>query len=358
LGIEDFNPHFEGEYIDNEFSKLAKERLIFLAFDNDNERYLEIENEFKEKFEDWKVRKCSKISLKYPANDSKIVKEDNRNFIMPNERTIYYIGNWVEQRNYLLVLWLNNNILNIRKQLQFVQDILLNKPSDIISDFENKGRVVPDEIKHRFIIPQPTQQETKTPEAIQTETRTDNPEARETTEKSFENPFRDITTDDESFIRGIIKGDFELNEKLDANTTAKIKTLMAIKDHYNADEIIDEGRYLKAGNDEIIVRSAQNGLLYLDVYHWGRISESNVCLSIYTKSQIQIFKTQEDLIEHTKPQNKYGIVRMPHEYDINDYNSLDNITDKGEWHYVFIVNENTKAAQNYKEIMNLDDYNF
>lgn len=49
---------------------------------------------------------------------------------------------------------------------------------------------------------------------------------------------------------------------------------------------------------------------------------------------------------------------MPNEYDVSDYNSLDNITDKGEWHYVFIVNENTKAAQNYKEVMNLDDYNF
>jgi hypothetical protein len=177
-------------------------------------------------------------------------------------------------------------------------------------------------------------------------------------EEQIENPFKDISPDDETFIRSIIKGDFELNEKLDANTTAKIKTLMAIKGQYNADEIIDEGRFLKAGRDEIIVRSAQNGLLYLDVYHWGRLSESNVCLSIYTKSQIQIFRTQEDLIEHTKPQNKFGIVRMPNEYNVSDYNSLDNITDKGEWHYVFIVNENTKAAQNYKEVMNLDDYNF
>jgi hypothetical protein len=62
---------------------------------------------------------------------------------------------------------------------------------------------------------------------------------------------------------------------------------MAIKGQYNAAEIIDEGRFLRAGTDEIIVRSAQNGLLYLDVYHWGRLSESNVSLSIYTKSQIK-----------------------------------------------------------------------
>ena len=33
---------------------------------------------------------------------------------------------------------------------------------------------------------------------------------------------------------------------------------------------------------------------------------------------------------------------MPIEYDTEDYNSLDNITDKGKWHFVFIVNENTK----------------
>ena len=263
----------------------------------------------------------------------------------------------MEQRNYPLVQWLKENILNIAKPLQFLQDVLLNNPSDIISDFENKGRAVPDEIKQRFRIAQPTHQETITTEATQTVATTDNPET-ETTQEYFENPFKDITTDDETFIRRIINGDFELNEKLDANTTAKIKTLLAIRGQYNADDISDEDRFLKAGDDEIIVRSAQNGLLYLDVYHWGRLIESNVCLSIYTKNQIQIFKTQEDLIDHTKPQNKFGIVRMPNDYDVNDYNALDNITDKGEWHYVFIVNENTKAAQNYKEVMNLDDYNF
>ncbi len=358
LGIEDFNPHFESEQIDYEFSNRVKERLVLLAFDSDSEKYLEIENDFTEKFKEWKIKKCSKISLKYPSNDSKIIKEDNRNFILSNEKTIYYIGNWVEQRNFLLVLWLNDNILNIRKQLQFVQDILLNNPSDIIADFENKGRALPEEIKRRFIKPQPTQQDISVPQPVQVESSIDEPKMEKTTDDEFDNPFKDITPDDETFIRGIIKGDFELNEKLDANTTAKIKTLMAIKGQYNASAIIDEGRFLKAGSDEIIVRSAQNGLLYLDVYHWGRLSESNVSLSIYTKSQIKIFKAQEDLIDYTKPQNKFGIVRMPNEYSVEDYNSLDNITDKGKWHYVFIVNENTKAAQSYKEIMNLDDYNF
>jgi hypothetical protein len=145
---------------------------------------------------------------------------------------------------------------------------------------------------------------------------------------------------------------------MDANTTAKIKTLVAIKNEYATFNISDEGRFLKAGSDEILVRSAQNGLLYLDVYHWGRLNEANVRLSVYTKSLIEIFDSQEQLIQYTKPQNKFGIVRMPNEYNLEDYNSLDNIPDKGKWHYVFIVNEKTKAAQNYKDVMNLDDYNF
>jgi hypothetical protein len=184
------------------------------------------------------------------------------------------------------------------------------------------------------------------------------PDIDESIKEEIENPFKDITPDDETFIRGIIQGDFELNEKLDANITAKIKTLMAIKGQYIADEISDEGRFLKASSDEIIVRSAQNGILYLDIYHWGRLSETNVSLSIYTNNLITIFKTQEDLLTYTKPQNKFGIIRMPFEYDIDDYNSLDSISEKGEWHYVFIVNENTRAAQSYKEVMNLDQYNF
>lgn len=357
LKIDDFNPEFDNQISDSEFTNRVRERLVFLALDSDSEKYLEIENDFKAKFKDWKIKKCSKISLKYPADESSIVKEDNRNFILPDEKTIYYLGHWVEQRNYPLVQWLKENILNIAKPLQFLQDVLLNNPSDIISDFENKGRAVPAEIKHRFIIPQPIQQNLNTPEAPQKEALNGNSEVEEKIEDNFENPFKDITPDDEMFIRSIIKGDFELNEKLDTNTTAKIKTLMAIRDKYNAAEISDEGRFLKAGSDEIIVRSAQNGILYLDVYHWGRLSEFNVSLSIYTKSQIEIFKTQDELINYTKPQNKFGIVRMPNEYSLGDYNSLDQVSDKGKWHYVFIVNENTKAAMSYKEFIDYSDPN-
>jgi len=177
-------------------------------------------------------------------------------------------------------------------------------------------------------------------------------------DEEFENPFKDLTPVDEKFIRSIIKGEFELNEKLDAHITAKIKTLLAIKLLYDISEITDEGRFLKAGKDEILVRSAQGGILYLDVYNWGRLSEENVSLSVYTNDKIEIFSSQKQLFDFTQPQNKFGIVRMPTNYTMEDYNSLDKIANKGEWHYIFIVNENTKAAQGYKEIMNLEDYNF
>jgi hypothetical protein len=171
-------------------------------------------------------------------------------------------------------------------------------------------------------------------------------------DEEFENPFKDITPVDEKFIRSIIKGEFELNEKLDAHKTAKIKTLLAIKSLYDISEITDEGRFLKAGKDEILVRSAQGGILYLDVYNWGRLSEENVSLSVYTNDKIEIYSSQKQLFDFTKPQNKFGIVRMPTNYTMEDYNSLDKIVNKGKWHYIFIVNENSKAAQSYKEVMN------
>jgi hypothetical protein len=183
-------------------------------------------------------------------------------------------------------------------------------------------------------------------------------EAEQPKPKTIKDIIPDVTEEDEAYIKGIINFSYDTEGQMDANTTAKIKTLVAIKNEYATFNISDEGRFLKAGSDEILVRSAQNGLLYLDVYHWGRLNEANVRLSVYTKNLIEIFDSQEQLINYTKPQNKFGIVRMPNEYNLEDYNSLDNIPDKGKWHYVFIVNEKTKAAQNYKDVMNLDDYNF
>jgi len=359
LGIEDFNPHFESEQIDYEFSNRVKERLVLLAFDSDSEKYLEIENEFTEKFKEWKIRKCSKISLKYPSNDSKIIKEDNRNFILSNEKTIYYIGNWVEQRNFLLVLWLNDSILNIRKQLQFVQDILLNNPSDIIADFENKGREVPEEIKRRFIKPQPTQQETNTPEPTQAEPETVNTgDVNPNPPKTINDILFDATEDEIKYISEIINVSRDKDGQIDANTTAKIKTLKYLKDNGNESGITDQGRYLQVGNDKVIVRSAQKGLLYLDLYDWDELNEENTKIAIYTNNQVNLFDSQEGLFNFCKPQNTFGVLRMPNDYNLDDYNNLDDIKEKSKWHFVFIVNKDAKAAKSYEELLNLDDYNF
>jgi hypothetical protein len=176
-------------------------------------------------------------------------------------------------------------------------------------------------------------------------------------EPKVDNPFKDISPEDERFIRGIIGGEYELNEKLDANTTAKIKTLIKIRDNYPGLRISNQEYFLQVGEIKILVRSAQNGLLFLDVNHWARLGEPNVHLSIYTKNDIHIFENQEALIEFTKPQNKYGILKMPDNYDLDDLNSINNGDKKGVWRFVFIVNEDAKAAKKYKEIMDLDEYN-
>jgi hypothetical protein len=304
----------------------------FIAFKIDQVNYEEIESNIIEHLSTFKFYEVELVAKVFPKDEP--IYEQNLDFYFDEEKKeVIFKGFW---KNNKSVLGLLHNQIQSEKIEKVWFDNIINRWDDrkIIETLIDMFGFVPED----WVL--------------------DNEEEEKPIEEKFENPFKDIKPDDETFIRGIIKGDFELNEKLDANTTAKIKTLMVIKGQYNAAEIIDEGRFLKAGADEIIVRSAQNGLLYLDVYHWGRLSESNVSLSIYTKSQIEIFKTQEDLIEHTKPQNKFGIVRMPDEYDVDDYNSLDNINDKGKWHYVFIVNENTKAAQNYKEVINLDEYNF
>jgi hypothetical protein len=167
----------------------------------------------------------------------------------------------------------------------------------------------------------------------------------------------EYSEDEATYIKSIVNINYNQEGQLDANTTAKIKTLMLIKGDYGNLPISDEGRYLKAGNNEILVRSAQKGLLYLDLFHWERLTEDHVKIAVYTNSQINIFNSQEDLFQYCKPQNKFGVLRMPDDYNLDDYNSLDNIFDKGKWHFVFIVNGDAKAAKQYKEIIDLDEYN-
>jgi hypothetical protein len=261
--------------------------------------------------------------------------ESSLNIDQPNflkeDNTIYFKGYWKNNEDLINFLF---ELINIKTlPLQWFKNLVFRWDEDqIIDNLRDDYGELPEEW--------------------------DCDDKDDTDDQKTYNPFDEISTEDESFIKNIIKGDFELDDKLDANKTAKIKTLLAIKGEYASDEISDEERYLKAGNDEIIVRSAQNGLLYLNVYHWGRLSEENVRLAVYTNNEIRIYDSQEELFKVTKPLNKLGILRMPYEYDLEDYNSLNDIASTGEWHFVFIVNKNTKAARGFNDFMNLDDYDY
>lgn len=90
----------------------------------------------------------------------------------------------------------------------------------------------------------------------------------------------------------------------------------------------------------------------------GELNEANVKIAIYTNSEITIFDSQEALYQFCKPQNTFGVLRMPNDYNLDDYNNLDDIKEKSKWHFVFIVNKDAKAAKSYEELLNLDDYNF
>lgn len=360
LGIEDFNPHYENVIADFDFTKRLNERLLFLAFDSDGDNYIEIEKAFKEKFDQWKIKKCSKISLKYPATESKIVKEDSKTFEIINDRIFYYIGSWSDPRvNPVLVDCLSKNILGLYKQRAFIQDMLLNDPIAIIEDFENKGREVPEEIKRRFIKPQPRQQETNTTEPTQTEPETVNTgDVNPNPPKTINDILFDATEDEIKYISEIINVSRDKDGQIDANTTAKIKTLKYLKDNGYDSGVTDQGRYLQVGNDKVIVRSAQKGLLYLDLYDWDELNEENTKIAIYTNNQVNLFDSQEGLFNFCKPQNTFGVLRMPNDYNLDDYNNLDDIKEKSKWHFVFIVNKDAKAAKSYEELLNLDDYNF
>ena len=325
--------------ISDEIETIFEVKAKFIAFKIDHTNhtnYKELEIEIIKKIAQYSFYEVTTISKVFPEVNP-IYKSEEIDFIFnEDENKIIYKGNWKKNNNVIDFLFLQ--IQSERIERVWFENVINRWDDDkIIEKLNEEVGTTPNEWNI----------------SLQSENGND-PSGSEIPD-SF---WTELNKDDEKFIRGIIKGDYELNEQLDANTTAKIKTLMKIRNEYTLSEISDEGRFLKAGADEILVRSAQNGILYLDLYHWERLNENNVQLAIYTNSQIAIYDCQESLIQFTKPQNKFGILRMPVEYGTEDYNSLDNITDKGKWHYVFIVNENTKAAQNYKEVMNLDDYNF
>lgn len=298
---------------------------IYIAFKIDEINYPKIKSDVIKKINEYEFYEVTEITKVF--SETNPIFKKTINFCIDSGNKIFYKDYWMSNKE--LIDYLVKDLLENKVKRNWLIN-LLNRWSEkeIIEDLKaNSNGNLPPEIVH------------------------------EDSSNPKDKFWAELTDEDETFIRGIIKGVYELNEQLDANTTAKIKTLMTIKDYYNYSEISDEGRYLKAGSDEILVRSAQKGLLYLNLYHWGRLNDSNVKISVYTNNQITIFNSQEDLFQFCQPQNKFGILRMPDDYTLDDYNSLDNITEKVEWHFVFIVNENAKAAKQYKEIIDLDEYN-
>lgn len=176
--------------------------------------------------------------------------------------------------------------------------------------------------------------------------------------KTIKDILPDASEEEIAYISEIINISRDKDGQIDANTTAKIKTLKYLKANGDFSNITDKGLYLQVDSNKVIVRSAQKGLLYLDLYDWGELNEANVKIAIYTNSEITIFDSQEALYQFCKPQNTFGVLRMPNDYSLDDYNNLNDIKEKSKWHFVFIVNKEAKAAKSYEELLNLDDYNF
>lgn len=376
LGIDDFNPHFEGENPDSEFSNRVKERLVFLAFDSDSEKYLEIEKEFKEKFKEWQIKKCSKISLKYPAIDSKIIKEDNRNFILPNSKTIFYIGNWIEQRNYVIVQWLKDNILNIQKQLQFIQDILLNNTSDIITDFENKGRNVPEELKRRFnfspVQNQPlTNQnhieeilisdDTKSDISKPDEDKKDDGKKDESNSKFLEdvkNFISDLEDSEWSEFIPELKSLLELSiaqpkerQKL-FNLIAKLK--LAKERNIQFDIADKDYNHLEKDDEKYFVHSARGAFAYIHPNEILKMRNEGykMALDFSTKSRIKIYHTAEEILEL----NTNHILAYQYEKTMDELFSFCEANRDANKHLLIIDKDNSgEKSKALLKLLNIED---
>ncbi|HUH73622.1 MAG TPA: hypothetical protein VLZ75_04380 [Chitinophagales bacterium] len=310
--------------ITDEIESFFRNKAKFIAFKIDHLNYEEVEAMIIEKINQIEFYEITSISKVFPEVKP-IYKTEIAFHFEEDEDKIFYKGNW--KTNSELKLYLHKHILEEKIPEAWFENV--------INRWDEK------ELSELLI-------------GEYGSTPFDNEEEIIDNEKIF---WDEYSEDEATYIKSIVNINYNQEGQLDANTTAKIKTLMLIKGDFGNSPISDEGRYLKAGNNEILVRSAQKGLLYLDLFHWERLTEDNVKIAVYTNTQINIFNSQADLFQFYKPQNKFGVLRMPDDYNLDDYNSLNNIFDKGKWHFVFIVNEDATAAKQYKEIIDLDEYN-
>jgi hypothetical protein len=316
--------------VTDEIETFFRSKAKFIAFKIDQLRWDEVESNVIEHLSSFKFYEVDFIAKVFPSDDP--IYEQILDFHYDEGKNeIFYKGVWKNNKNVIEFLYSQlqsekiefvwfDNIINRwadKKIIETLVDMFGSIPPDWTKDSEHGERA-----------------------------------------KTIKDILPDASEEEKAYISKIINVSRDLDGQIDANTTAKIKTIKYLKATGDISNIIDKGRYLQIDSDKIIVRSAQKGLLYLDLYDWGELNEVNVKIAVYTNSEVTIFDSQDGLFNFCKPQNTFGVIRMPNDYSLDDYNNLDDIKEKNKWHFVFIVNKDAEAAKSYEELLNLDDYNY
>lgn len=320
--------------ISDEIKSFFERKAKYIAYKIDHLNYDEVEALIIEKIKKVAFFEVNSISKVFPEIKP-IYKSEIAFHFEDDEDKIFYKGNW--KTNSELKIYLHKHILEEKIPEAWFENVINRWDEyELIELLIGEYGSTPFNNDEDYI------------------------ETEEKTEKGI-NTIKDILPDasDEeiTYISEIINIRRDKDGQIDANTTAKIKTIKYLKANRDIAIIADKGLYLQVDGVKTIVRSAQKGLLYLDLYDWGELNEANVKIAIYTNSEITIFDSQEALYQFCKPQNTFGVLRMPNDYSLDDYNNLNDIKEKSKWHFVFIVNKDAKAAKSYEELLNLDDYN-
>ena len=321
--------------ISDEIKSFFGSKAKFIAFKIDHLNHEEVEAMIIEKINKIVFYEVTSISKVFPEVKP-IYKTEIAFHFEEDEDKIFYKGNW--KTNSELKLYLHKHILEEKIPEAWFENVI--------------NRWDENELIEILIL-----EYGNTP----FDNDEDNTETKDKTQKGPET-IADIlpgaSEQEIAYISEIINISRDKDGQIDANTTAKIKTIKYLKANKDVSSIADKDRYLQVDSVKIIVRSAQKGLLYIDLYDWGELNKVDVEIAIYTNNEITIFDSQDALFQFCKPQNTFGVLRMPDNYTLDDCNSLDNIKERSKWHFVFIVNKDAKAAKSYEELLNLDDYNF
>ena len=307
--------------VNDDIQIFYKERAKYIAFKIDNLKWEDVESNIIEHLSSFKFYEVESLSKVFPK-DEPIYEQSIDFYFDEKKKEVFYKGFW--KTNLGIIEFLHSQFQSEKIEFAWF--------NNIINRWYDK-KVIETLVDMFGFVPEVWIEEVDQEEVDQEEVKKE----LEKDEESNDPFWLSLTENDVKFIREIIGGDYELSEQMDSNLAAKIKTLICIKSEYSLSEIADEGYFLKAGDDEIIVRSAQRGLLFLDLYHWNRLGEENVKLAIHTNNQIVFFDGQEDLFEFAKPMNKYGIMKLPIAYSLEDFNSIGKIKKNGKWHFVLIV---------------------